>query len=447
MRRRGKERRHIKLYLLAIIVLLVVTVIVGFKTRSYVPIMSPEPPEIAAKRKSPDNAFFALEALVEELPHPPDRLIVKGDERSPDVEYYDPEDDSLGSIVNVSRPDNDPLLLKYIEYGDVLSEKLKPILEEPFYFIPEIYNINKDPVYENLSKYQKISSFMITRAEFFGRRNNNSRKSFELLIDSLKFARLVASDGGGWQYSSAHSMQRDSLRHIVTLARNTDLVDTLLHVKKKLEKFSETAISPGFNIEYMFRSVDAFYNDGSRLNYGGQRSNTDDKLVDIILNTGDLIGDCVHEWQEKKERKFYREYYKTCIEVFSLPYCEYIKWEKKNPDLAKIFEESSGPILDGERWISSHSYTLAYHRGALLVLALELYEYKNKFYPETLDRLVPEYIDEIPIDPFDGVKFKYRKLEKDYVLYSIGNHGNGDDGGKIGLDIIIHGPQDEIEDR
>lgn len=48
--------------------------------------------------------------------------------------------------------------------------------------------------------------------------------------------------------------------------------------------------------------------------------------------------------------------------------------------------------------------------------------------PETLEELVPAFCTAIPHDPFAGAPVRYKKLEKGYVVYSLGADGK-DDGG------------------
>ncbi len=42
-----------------------------------------------------------------------------------------------------------------------------------------------------------------------------------------------------------------------------------------------------------------------------------------------------------------------------------------------------------------------------LVVALNRYEMRNGKLPEALEQLVPEYIDSVPRDPYDGKPFRY----------------------------------------
>jgi hypothetical protein len=68
-------------------------------------------------------------------------------------------------------------------------------------------------------------------------------------------------------------------------------------------------------------------------------------------------------------------------------------------------------------------------RAARTALAVERYRRTRGPLPQKLDDLVPEFMDAIPIDPFDGKPMRYNKLERGYVVYCIGPDGD-DDGGK-----------------
>jgi len=63
-------------------------------------------------------------------------------------------------------------------------------------------------------------------------------------------------------------------------------------------------------------------------------------------------------------------------------------------------------------------------------LAIEQFRRKHDRLPETLDELVPEFLDAVPIDPFDGKPLRYVVREDAYVIYSIGRD-RADDGGEI----------------
>ncbi len=74
-------------------------------------------------------------------------------------------------------------------------------------------------------------------------------------------------------------------------------------------------------------------------------------------------------------------------------------------------------------------------------LAIERYRLATGEVPEALAQLVPDYLDVVPIDPFDGEPIRYRRTEPGYVLYSIMEDGQ-DNGGRSRDDVKSDEPHD-----
>jgi hypothetical protein len=62
-------------------------------------------------------------------------------------------------------------------------------------------------------------------------------------------------------------------------------------------------------------------------------------------------------------------------------------------------------------------------------LAIQRYRLAYACLPDTLNPLVPDYLAAIPQDPFDGAPLRYKRLERGFMVYSVGEDGH-DDGGK-----------------
>ena len=75
---------------------------------------------------------------------------------------------------------------------------------------------------------------------------------------------------------------------------------------------------------------------------------------------------------------------------------------------------------------ASHIQTLV--NEALIVCALERYQLANGHYPETLETLQPQFIQELPHDLIGGKPLKYHAEKDRFSLYSIGWNAK-DDGG------------------
>ncbi len=66
---------------------------------------------------------------------------------------------------------------------------------------------------------------------------------------------------------------------------------------------------------------------------------------------------------------------------------------------------------------------------AKTLLAVERYRMAHASLPETLDQLVPGYLAAVPVDPFDGAPLRYKRFDRGFLVYSVGEDGK-DDGGK-----------------
>jgi hypothetical protein len=71
---------------------------------------------------------------------------------------------------------------------------------------------------------------------------------------------------------------------------------------------------------------------------------------------------------------------------------------------------------------------LADERGIMLFAAIKLYEKEKGTPPASLDDLVPGFVPELPVDPFSGNGFVYRRSDGGWVLYSVWDNCL-DDGG------------------
>ena len=73
--------------------------------------------------------------------------------------------------------------------------------------------------------------------------------------------------------------------------------------------------------------------------------------------------------------------------------------------------------------------TRASARSARVALAVERFRLEHGALPDSLDALVPRYIDAIPEDPFTGKPLLYRKLEPaGYAVYSVGEDSTDNQG-------------------
>jgi len=125
---------------------------------------------------------------------------------------------------------------------------------------------------------------------------------------------------------------------------------------------------------------------------------------------------------------------------------EVLRFSTRAVEIAKLpANERQVPLreLDAERkQTGGLSYTLcpryqsllaftendAYLRAVQTLVACERYRRARARWPASLAELVPQYLGQVPVDPFDGSPMKYMRLSDGVVVYSVGPNLRDDHG-------------------
>ncbi len=81
---------------------------------------------------------------------------------------------------------------------------------------------------------------------------------------------------------------------------------------------------------------------------------------------------------------------------------------------------TSWTVIRTPSLVVAHVWGIAEIRAARVVVAVERFRLKEGEFPELLEELVPEYLSEIPTDPFDGLPMKIARTDAGLVVYSVG---------------------------
>ncbi len=152
-------------------------------------------------------------------------------------------------------------------------------------------------------------------------------------------------------------------------------------------------------------------------------------------------------WQPRwaNSRDEFNLRYDRCVEFVEMPRWQRITqpdyrcaslvdYANSHESLTSIIEQTATASFYGD----AYDMQDASEQGAELMLAIESFSYEKGRYPTSLEELVPEYMDELPLDPYamEPKTWQYRLLassprdERSYVLYSVGLDGD-DDGGLV----------------
>jgi hypothetical protein len=89
--------------------------------------------------------------------------------------------------------------------------------------------------------------------------------------------------------------------------------------------------------------------------------------------------------------------------------------------------------------VATQKLSRAFHRDkaelrcAIAMVAVERYRQANNRWPDALTDLIPRYLANVSLDPFDGAPLRYHRLTDGIVVYSVGYDGK-DNGGKFDKD-------------
>ena len=83
----------------------------------------------------------------------------------------------------------------------------------------------------------------------------------------------------------------------------------------------------------------------------------------------------------------------------------------------------------------------AKQNGTDIAIAIERFRRKHGRLPENLDALVPDFLEKVPLDPFDDRPMRFKSADGVILIYSVGadgiDNGGVEDAGKAEPDIVI----------
>lgn len=233
--------------------------------------------------------------------------------------------------------------------------------------------------------------------------------------------------------AEALNQQPRLIEHLVVIAIRAMIADGLEN-SLNLTQFSQEQL---FELQQSFRQmqennscVSSLMNERvdiieyaalpvSKLTYGYGVSSISQK---IILITCSLAG------LKDKDLALLLDFYERWITITQLPY------DRHADEMKKLETEYAGYNQWMHWWLQVlmpscrigliNLRVIGNLQCAETALAIERYRLKYNTVPESLEALVPEFIDTVYLDPFDGKPLRYlRPQEGGYTVYCIGEDG------------------------
>lgn len=150
-------------------------------------------------------------------------------------------------------------------------------------------------------------------------------------------------------------------------------------------------------------------------------------------------------YQPNRSKKIFADYYRSQLLNVPLVYAEMqlpsdeemeiSKWDYvKRNSISRLLVGILIPALD--RVFSTKCREESLIHATRLVVACNRFEREKKHWPESLQDLVPEFLEAVPMDPFDGEPFRY-SAEKG-IVYSVGQNLTDEGGSRL-----VEGSEDE----
>lgn len=129
------------------------------------------------------------------------------------------------------------------------------------------------------------------------------------------------------------------------------------------------------------------------------------------------------------DMRAYQQYMESCQARAEQPFVKTTERDREATLVAAhhgLLTSIIVPALD--RFLLQAAEAEAFHAAAYVGIAADRYRLDHGTFPPSLDALVPQYLDDVPLDPFDGAALKFRRRGDECLIYSIGPDRK-DDGG------------------
>jgi len=128
----------------------------------------------------------------------------------------------------------------------------------------------------------------------------------------------------------------------------------------------------------------------------------------------------------------YIDHVDHCLAAMRLPPAERLEvigeLERKHRQMVEEHPKLTHFMPTMARFMRNDLLHMTKIQVAAVALAVERYRLANNRLPEQLADLVPQFLETVPADPYDGQALRYKRLDPGFVVYSIGTDGTDDDG-------------------
>ena len=402
-RRKAKTIRRRHLAFVLVLFAAVGALVIMANLRQPITLVVDEPQDVTLKRAdTQNNAYYVLAEAAEMLPPNPPPLKLK-DENGWEY-FYIPENGSFGQALNIRRPDDDPIFLQYLDNVLPALDRAVDAFDKPYFlYPPHSFNAaDSKQRKEEQDKLLKLAELYFIQARIRPCSEDPHQDACTFLHNTARLTCLLRVDGPAGFVGvedTPEIIQNASVPHQAIIAAwlkqlraewKTPLTEIDRHIR------GIYAISPSTESEKEIWPARVYWKArAARLKTAMYRNEAHIRKISCMNN---------------------REYEQFLLE---------------NPKL-----RDTPFAADFYLFRATKTYFFATADGLLLVLALEQFHRDNGVYPESLSELAPQYVTQLPENPFRPEPYAYAKRGADYSLCCPRDPSDGPGS----HDLIIHEP-------
>lgn len=336
--------------------------------------------------------------------------------------FYWPEDknDEIREMIEGTAWDKD-LASEIIQNNTQALEQIEKALTFPHYQIPEVTFYDCGP---SLSLCRNIARVMSLRSQWLFKQGDE-QAAFDQAMQMIRFGHMIEDSGGGIiHYLVGIAIKGMGLERIEKMIPDCSLASNEL--KSYSEDLSMYAADSGpladaYKVEYS--STCKIIDDWAKGDFDPDR----DKEKDTRSRWKRLPR---YFFQPNRTKRILADAYRSIIENIPRNYSEMnfegtTKVKEWEPNWRLLTSPNSvGIMLSNLLFPTVDKILLRKCQEDLsveatgLLLACKCYKQDRGKLPDRLEDLMPEYIPEVPEDPFDGKPLRYSADKK--IIYSVG---------------------------
>ena len=352
-----------------------------------------------------ENAFMTLMEALAIQPQWPESLVVGGEPiYNGEPNLYDPAPDSIGCIVHVRRPDDDPKFVSYLENLDKVVQKAREAFAADYIRYPN----------EFLMHYMTsdVCNIQLARALFLSRNRSQHVEGLRCLLDSIHTDAIVQSDGTicATIYTYYYKVQ-----FVFEIAAHIESPKVLRGSLARFGEIESWDRPPSVVLEAGWK---ALYHDpevSEGIVYLSEREwNFDEFLTKMGMERP--YSKTFNSSEVRKLKQDIAAYSEDLLKAADLPFPEFIE---HLPSLPLVFSDDRpvrGRYMSVLNIHKEFARIRLARRSTQLVLALELFQREHGEYPKKLEELAPGCLAEVPLNPYSEKPFDYQRLDSDYRL-------------------------------